>query len=85
LKAGHTGEAMRFAREKRGVQQNALAAKLRMSPPCLSKIECGRQAATPEVVAGYVCALGCPELADLYCRECPVAAARARFMRKEAA
>jgi len=75
----HMGDALRIARERRGVQQQVLASRLHVSPPCLSKIECGRKYPAADIVAGYICALGCLELADLYCQSCPVAAARARL------
>jgi len=80
-----TGEYVRYIRERRGYESQQVARMLHLSPSCISRWESGERMIPCEVLPELARCLGCPDLLEKRLQECPVAVARARFARKEAA
>lgn len=72
MKHSHLGEAVRVARERRGLYQYQLAQKAYLSRSAMSRLELGQVEPTDEVLCQIARVLNCPEILEERCQQCIV-------------
>lgn len=85
MRHSHLGEAVRVAREKRGLYQYQLAQRAYLSRSAMSRLELGLIEPADEVICQIARVLNCPELLEHRCQQCVISRELRRLKTREAA